>query len=178
MIQRVRRERFAATIFFGCDPGKSGAIAAMTTRGGEHKGTYLPMPTVGAKEWRFDYARMKEWVHKVQADWGVHGLYGTVEKVHSMPRDGSKQAFTFGRSREALEALMAILEIPYQMVPPRTWKKHYELTKKEKQDSVALAQRLFPGVLVPRNDTKKAAQELEGPAEALLLARYGWERFR
>ncbi len=171
----MRKNALLRDVYVGADPGKTGAIACIS-----YAPSYgwairaLKTPVVGpTTDWKFDYFRIRRYLSEVGLMWGKPKA-GVIEKVHSMPRDGVKQAFSFGRCREALEAAFFFTDVPYEMVPPQTWKKYFELLKKDKSASLSLAQRLFPNsrILVPRNDTKVATKELEGIAEATLMAWY------
>lgn len=83
-------------------------------------------------------------------------------------RMGTTSAFNFGHTFGVLEGVLAVLEIPYTLVPPERWKKAAGLVGAEKDVSRTHAIRVFPSI----------AGELErkkdvGRAEAILIGYYG-----
>ncbi len=96
-----------------------------------------------------------------------------VEKVGAMPGNGSVSMFKFGSAAGFIQGVLTALEIPFQLVPPKTWKKDFSLDN-DKQKSIETAQRLFPGVnLIPKGCRKPS----DGEAESLLLATYASRHF-
>ena len=64
--------------------------------------------------------------------------------------------------------------IPFQLVPPKKWKKEYSLGN-DKNQSIAVCKKLFPNVdLLP---TARCTKDSDGMAEALLLALYAQRHF-
>ena len=96
-----------------------------------------------------------------------------VEKVGAMPGNGSVSMFKFGCSAGFIQGVLSALEIPFQLVPPRTWKKDFSLDN-DKQKSIETAQRLFPGVSLTPKGCRKPS---DGEAESLLLACYASRHF-
>lgn len=90
-----------------------------------------------------------------------------LERVSAMPGQGVSSVFSFGDSYGCCRATVAVLGLSTVLVPPAVWKKHFNLGR-EKEDSRALAIRLFPTADL---SLKKHADR----AEALLMARYLWE---
>ena len=69
---------------------------------------------------------------------------------------------------------LAALEIPCQLVTPRTWKGEFGLNG-SKDRSIEVCKRLFPGVyLLP---SSKCRKESDGMAEAILIAEYARRKF-
>jgi hypothetical protein len=90
-----------------------------------------------------------------------------VERVGSMPRQGVSSTFRFGHASGIVIGVLAALRIPYTLVAPTVWKKHFKLSS-DKEQSRALALRLFPqsvGLFARKKDHNRA--------EAALLARFG-----
>ena len=92
-----------------------------------------------------------------------------LESVHSMPRDGVRSAFSFGKSYGNLETLLVAAEIPFERVTPSVWQKEFGLIKRKgethtqkKNRHKSLAQEMFPSVKVTH-----------AVADALLIAEYG-----
>lgn len=91
-----------------------------------------------------------------------------IEKVHAMPKQGSVSMFNFGVNFGWLKGVLDAYEIPYQEIPPQTWKKEFGLNSK-KERSIEVCQQLFPEAnLVPHNH--RTAHD--GIAESLLMAEY------
>jgi crossover junction endodeoxyribonuclease RuvC len=140
----------------GIDPGAKGAIALLYP---DYADIY-DMPMLGKEvngsevaailtEFRPDHI----WLEQVNA-------FGM----------GRTSAFTFGQGVGVLKGVFQSLKIPFTMVTPQKWQKHYGKSS-DKEHSRQLANRLFPS-LADRLNRKKD----DGRAEALLIAKYGSEQ--
>jgi len=133
----------------GIDPGKTGAIAAIT---GEKSATFR-MPVVG-----------NELDGRVITDLIREADLIIVERVHSMPGQGVKSMFSFGQSYGYVLGICAAMGKRVELVTPQSWKAVILAgTKKTKDDAKAWAQRCYPC------DFKRT----EGECEALAIAEYG-----
>ena len=95
-----------------------------------------------------------------------------LEKVHAMPKQGTVSMFNFGMNYGWLKGVLDAFEIPYQEIPPQTWKKEFGLNSK-KEKSIDVCKQLFPEAnLVPHNH--RVAHD--GIAEAILCAEYARRR--
>lgn len=73
------------------------------------------------------------------------------------------------RSRGAIEAVLDVARLPYQVVQPQTWKRHFALLGKDKKASLEVARSLYPA-----NAEKHLARVKDhNRAEAVLMAHYG-----
>lgn len=99
------------------------------------------------------------------------GIIAAIEKVGAMPHQGVTSMFNFGKSAGYIEGVLSALGIPYQLVPPATWKREFSLIGKDKRASVEVCRKLFPDVDLKR--TERCKTESDGKAEALLLAEWG-----
>ena len=171
-------------LVIGIDPGKKGALAVLSIIEGILE--VRPMPLVaGGKKSRdeYDIRSITDYLKGYRADCCLV----TVERSQplSMIRNptglpgadafkpGSIAQFNRGVQR-GFEWLLTALEIPFQLVAPRTWMKvmHAGAPGADtKQRSVIAAQRLFPGVDLRR--TPRCTKDDDGIAEALLLAEFG-----
>ena len=145
-------------IFVGIDPGKKGAIAYID----EDK--VLTMP--------YTDERMCDVCRELNERFYSAGdeTRCCVEEVGAMPGQGTVSMLSFGKSAGFIEGVLHAFRIPYQLVPPQTWKKEFSLSKQGKEKSVEVCKRLFPGVsLFP---TARCTKENDGMAEALLMAEY------
>ena len=139
-------------IYIGVDPGKSGALALLFPDGTIE---VIPFNSEG-------YMAV------------LSGLKGQdvkccLEKVGAMPGQGVVSMFNFGHNLGFIEGLLQANRIPYQMVPPQTWKKEFSLSS-DKAKSIEVCQKLFPNVSLLA--TERSKKPNDGMAEALLLAEY------
>ena|SRR3990167_4001832 len=137
-------------IYFGVDPGKSGAIAAIWDDG-------QPFLTSCARG---------DWTEHEQAEWllqfDLERARAVIEKVSSSPRQGVRSAFTFGRSYGFLRGLLAASKVSYQEVGPRRWQQAMHcLSGGDKNVTKAEAQRRWPRMKITHRN-----------ADAMLLAEY------
>lgn len=82
---------------------------------------------------------------------------------------GRQSAFNFGQGYGVLKGVLSTLDIPYTIISPAKWKKHFNLNR-DKDASRLLATRLYP-----KNAKDFLRKKDDGRAEALLIARYGSE---
>ena len=97
------------------------------------------------------------------------GTVAVVEKVSAMPHQGVSSMFNFGKSAGFIEGVLSACGIPYQLVPPRRWKKEFSLDG-DKAKSIETCRKLFPEVDLKR--TERCKTDSDGKAEALLLAEW------
>jgi len=144
----------------GVDPGLTGAIAFYFPDHPERV-SVEDMPVAGG---RLDAVTLTRRIRQFSPDLAV------VESVHAGKGWGNGVTFSFGEGCGVVRGVLGALEIPTHMVTPPSWKKHWRLLKAEKDDSRALALRLFPSV-----GSHFARKKDDGRAEAALIARYGAE---
>lgn len=141
-------------IYIGIDPGKKGGVATISEG--------------GVKVYQWDDQRFIEDMRQ-HANW-LDKCVAAVEKVGAMHGQGVTSMFSFGQSYGFILGVLATAGIPYQLVSPATWKREFGLLKSQKQGSVDVCKRLFPGVsLLP---TERCRKESDGMAESLLIAEY------
>ena len=93
------------------------------------------------------------------------------EKVHAMPDQGSVGMFQFGDSYGLIKGLLIGLNIPFERVPPQTWKRQLRVPA-AKDGARARASELMPkysDLWAPKRLVMNADQA-GGVAEAALLA--------
>lgn len=146
-------------IWIGIDPGKRGGYAWITNDG-EYQ----------AKPW--DDNKFVIDMYELQAR--KDGICACVEKVAAMPKNGAVSMFNFGKSAGFIEGVLTALGIPYQLVPPRVWKKEFSLGH-DKAESIEVCKRLLPGIDLLPNE--KCRVESDGMAEAALLSAYAKRHF-
>lgn len=140
------------TTYVGIDPGKSGAIAIMRPHGGIH---IVP----------FDMVEYVDVINYLKGN----PVKCCLEKVGAMPGQGVVSMFNFGHNLGFIEGVLQANHIPYQLVPPQTWKKEFSLTG-QKSKSIEVCQKLFPDVSLLA--TERSKKPNDGMAEALLMCEY------
>lgn len=144
-------------MYIGIDPGKSGAMAMLWDDD--------PIPEI----WPFNVEVYKE----VLNSWKGSGMKCCLERVGAMPGQGVTSMFKFGENFGFIQGLLTAFSIPYELVTPQKWKKEFQVTG-DKNSSIAVCKRLFPGVSLRRTDRCK--KDHDGMAEALLMAEYARRR--
>lgn len=143
--------------YIGIDPGKSGALALLTEDG---QCTVVPF-------------QESAYTAILKAASGPSSVC-CLEKVGAMPGQGVVSMFNFGHNLGYIEGLLQAFDIPYQLVPPQTWKKEFCVTS-DKNTSIEVCRKLFPHVsLLPTARSRKLS---DGMAEAMLMAEYARRRF-
>jgi predicted RNase H-like nuclease (RuvC/YqgF family) len=152
-----------SNVYIGIDPGKSGAIALIN----EDRDVIESFPKMPWENGRLDAVTLYDFLK--QCDKACDRCIVVCEKVHSMPRDSSKSAFTFGGAFHAALACIDLFDFPLLLPSPQTWKKVMLKDRgREKQDSVAAARDMFPALR-----PKLKAKSSHNLAEAALIAAYG-----
>ena len=142
-------------IYIGIDPGsRTGAYA------------FIDDGEIRCYPW--DNERFIEDV-RVHAN-SVEKCMAIVEKVGGMPKQGISSTWVFAENFGYIQGVLHALGIPFQLVPPRVWKKAYSLTS-DKSKSIEVCHRLFPNVSLKRTD--RCRTDDSNFAEAILLAEYG-----
>ena len=152
----------SAPCILAVDPGLSGALAFYFPDAPERVSAF-DMPVVAGE---VDPAALARRVRQLGPTMAV------VEAVGPMPRDGVRQAFSFGGSYFTARTVIAVLEVPMRLVTPTTWKRHFKLKGGDegKEAARALALRLFPA-----SAEHFARKKDHGSAEAALMARFAAE---
>lgn len=151
----------------GVDPGVTGAIALLGEDG------YLEI--IDLDNYYIKDEKRMNW-RELDADILLNPLFLTcksitIERVHSMPRDGHVGAFRFGYIYGGLEGVLSSatpMDIDIQRVTPQTWKKFYGIRAAPKDVSQDLARELFAEYAGAFSRVKD-----HNRAEAVLIANYG-----
>lgn len=139
-------------IFVGIDPGKSGAMAIIYPNG--------EVKTIPFNSSSYLIALEEIKGQEVKC---------CLEKVGAMPGQGVVSMFNFGHNFGYIEGILQANFIPYQLVPPQTWKKEFSLSS-DKAKSIEVCQKLFPHANLLATD--KSRKPSDGIAEAVLMAEY------
>lgn len=153
-------------IIIGCDPGLSGAIAALDTLTRTLRVADMPATKDPKGRTVIDPYSLLD---LLSPPTGTQCM-AVVEHVHAMPKQGVSSSFLFGEVYGALKMAIAAHKIPVHFVTPAIWKKHFGLSS-DKGLSRALISNRFPG-----NAPDFARVKDDGRAEAALLAIYGHEK--
>ena len=139
-------------IFFGVDPGKSGAIAMLDEDG--------VIETIKFSEtWPDVVAWIRERI-------GDDPCFAVVEKVNAMPKQGVTSMFKFGESYGMIQGLLISLHVPFERVVPLVWQREMKCqTKGKKNVTKQRAQELYPKLKITH-----------AIADAVLIATFA-ERF-
>ena len=147
------------SVWIGVDPGQKGSYAVVGSDG-------------SAKAYPWDDASFIKHMNgaTMMRDLEGHKLIAAVEKVGAMPHQGVKSMFNFGKSFGYILGVLEACKIPYQLIPPATWKREFSIVGKDKSASIEVCKRLYPDVsLLP---TERCRKESDGMADALCLATY------
>ena len=93
--------------YIGIDPGQKGGIAVL----GDTKYTVYPYSD--------------DWMKEIAEMFKNSQVFAVVEKVGAMPGQGVTSMFNFGKSFGYILGVLEANKIPYQLVPPQTWKKEF-----------------------------------------------------
>ena len=156
-------------IILGIDPGLHGALAMVEMIGGTPRASVVDMPIVDVLVGR----RLRSQIHKVALDTYIAIRRNrircvVIEEVHSMPKDGPVQAFTFGYGYGLIHGICQAYGLKIVSVPPNVWKSKYGLNA-DKHKSRVVASRFFPHNASVWNLAKD-----DGRAEAALLGLLGF----
>jgi len=169
--------------YIGIDPGLSGGIAVITSEGEVIK--VFDPPIV---EYKKGKKKKREYnVPYLSTQFkAINKTYSpciaALEKMQSLPPGIRIQAtFSLGYSQGFYEGILAALEIPYELIVPKTWQKSFEITSNKgdtKAQSYMIASKLFPGAEItgPRGGKKDGRSDALLIAEWLRRKNYGGER--
>lgn len=158
-------------MFIGIDPGLKGAIALYDASRLRIYDMPVHSVTRGKTEkLRVDLHGLSELIGRV-AEMGP--MLAVLEDVGGMPGQSAPAAFSFGWACGALAASLAAHRVPFRMVQPQAWKKHFKI-RGDKDDALALATQLMPqhAHLWAARRGNGDAHLRAGRAEAALIARY------
>jgi len=152
----------------GIDQGLKGGCAALTSQGTVVG--LLPMPVIGNK---IDTRRLKEWLIQKKAK------FVSIEKAQSFKSDdrdskmGRQSIYNYGFNSGVVVGVVAALDLPYALVPPKNWQKQMfagvETKLPPKKRAEIAANRLYPGITFIPTGGRKAH---DGCIDAVLIAEY------
>jgi crossover junction endodeoxyribonuclease RuvC len=156
-------------MILGIDPGLTGGLAIIKDDGSLF--TYAVMPSYkvqtkrGGSHRHIDIRVLDLW---------MEGRLDVIDRCYlelaaSRPGQGAQSTFKFGQVFGAIEAVLVLRKIPYQLVHPATWscKIHAGISKtiKPKDRSKMVMKRMYPNLV---NDVVH-----DGVIDAFLIAQWG-----
>lgn len=140
-------------IYIGIDPGKNGGIG------------FIYNDIAYCRKCPTTVSDMTEEIKVVMEMAPDIQKFAIIEDVHSMPGQGVRSVFTFGKGYGQWIGILSALSIPYTQVSPQKWMKFYTplpKDKKERKNKLKhLAQQRFPELNITL-----------ATADAMLLANY------
>jgi hypothetical protein len=163
--------------YIGIDPGKDGAIVAITEKGIEK----IMIPLIGKE---IDLHKLNYEIKRLSI-LGDGGHF-VLENVHTLPIMSAKSNFTFGSVFGMLQALLVANDCKFTLVTPKEWQKEMwqgvpkqlKVGKKQvdtKAMSLLAANRLFPHLDLTKSE--RASKAHDGIVDALLMAEYCKRKF-
>jgi len=156
-------------IVIGIDPGLTGAVAVIFA---PENVALFDAPTQRVKVNKSEKSEllpleMADYLRQVKTQGRCHCF---LESVHAMKDQGVTGMFNFGKGFGMWIGILAALEIPHTFVTPQAWKKALMQGVKDKDAARGRAQQLFPAATSQLSRKKDI-----GRADALLIAKYGWD---
>lgn len=150
----------------GIDPGKNGGIVAITN-GKITDITKMP-PTPEELVSHFLYLGFPNQPTGVKS-------YVIMEAVHSMPTDGSKSAFSFGKNVGQIEGVLAGFYIQPIFVTPQKWQIFYSLQRSKSEAKYDYKKRIRVRALqeCPQSSSFRKYITLE-TCDAYLIAKWAF----
>lgn len=143
----------------GVDPGLSGAVAFIRPDA-THPSNRLAVfdiPLIGGEFDGVAFARLltQRCPDKV-----------AIEHAFSRPGQGVSSTFKFGKAFGQALGVIQALKIPYELVSPSVWKKHFKIAPSSPKDASRLVcKRLYPDADIP-------LKKHHGRADAILIAHF------
>lgn len=158
------------TYYMGIDSGLSGAVALI-----DNKGKFIGVKDIPVVAKSSVKAKGKNWIspsllQNIIHDFRIEDTLVFIENVHAMPGQGVTAMFSMGDSLGVIRAVVTCEKLPIIWTTPQSWKKHFGL-QKNKELARTRAIELFPEA-----STHLSRKKDHGRAEALLIARYGYEK--
>lgn len=158
-------------IVVGIDPGISGAIAAVDHRGLRWVADMPIMPRGAGGAYvknQVAPAALSQLLQERLAEHDKNEIHVLLEAVGAMPKQGVASTFSLALTAGLIEGVLAARGYPHELVRPQEWKKAMGLSASKDQARMKAA-RFYPEADIHRVKDHNRA-------EAILIARYGYER--
>lgn len=110
-----------ADLYVGIDPGKTGGIVVLNRSGAYTGHTMMPLVGKGTKRERPSLALLRDWWSGIAHP--DRRVLVAIERVASMPTDGPRQAFAFGKAHQVCFDFADLIGASVTEVAPRDWQK-------------------------------------------------------
>lgn len=158
----------------GIDPGRNGGICGLTNG---KINIIDKMPPNPADMWGYFIDDLG--VPMIISQNRKENIHVFIEDVHSMPTDGVKSAFTFGRGLGWFDMLFARFDIHPERILPRDWQSLYGLhrdnTGEESKYNYKKRILAFAKDVVPKDQEKNITL---ATCDAFLIALYGFNQLK
>ena len=156
-------------IYLGFDPGLSGGCAAIDTATKEVTG--FPMPISGGE---VDARALGCWIYGLLVRVEFKCI-ATVEKVHSMPKQGVASTFKFGLGYGKVLGILGAYAVRTELVTPQAWKKVVLAgTKGDKDAAIEWCGRNTRVALIQTG----CRTPHDGVADAICIAEFGVRMYK
>lgn len=157
--------------YIGIDPGQRGGLARITPGSID----VWPMPRHASEE-AVRYGTPVDWcrVYRLLSHWEpTEKTLVFIEKVHAFSGQGVSSTFKFGANYGGLLGILGAMNVQYQLVVPRTWKKVVLGTDFDhgKEGTIDFLRMNYPTVNLLA--TSRSRKPHDGMADALAIAHYG-----
>lgn len=147
-------------MYVGIDPGKNGGICFLNPAGGiEH---ISPMPCEKTLSGLLSCSQIIAHV--------------ALEKSQCFSGQGILSTFNYGIGYGKIQGILIAHQVPFTLVPPRTWQKHMIMKTKIKQDpkkkALASANRIFKKESSFWLPSKRHRKPHDGMIDSALIAEY------
>lgn len=172
----------APKIFVGVDPGKSGALVALSADGSWIGSTPMPVAGTGSSA-RVQAWAVCDWLRSLAPEhataWVLSNVTAVIEKVHSMPQQGMVSTFSFGHATGVVYGALSAAGVRILEVSPRYWQV-YGLRGKPKGNRVQLKATVVQVCYERWPESREALTQRggkirkeSGTADAALIALWG-----
>jgi len=158
-------------VIIGVDPGRSGALVVLDLSSGR-----LLSCSRLFKSGVISREAFVQLFEEINEEYLV--TLCVIEKVHSRPGNGVKQAFAFGMYSEMVRMVCVFFEYPTVEVVPQTWQRQIDIPKKrqgqdskKRREEVKLTVKL--AALDKWGDIPVTLVAEEGVYDAVWIAEYG-----
>ena len=157
----------------GIDPGRNGGIVGLTNG---KINVIDKMPQQPESLWGYfvdvlGIPMMKE----------RNNIYVYIEDVHSMPTDGARSAFTFGRHLGWWDMLLSHYNLTFSRVLPRDWQQSYDLQRR-KNETPPESKYQYKKRILEKSKTLVDKDHKEAlnlaTCDAYLIALYGYNQLK
>ena len=151
-------------VIVGIDPGLKGGLSILLLT---DNGSLVPDSTRSISYGLDEYLRE---LNEIAITSCNNGVLVAIEQVHSMPKQGVASTFKFGEQFGILKGLCMGIGVKFITITPQEWKRGLGLLHQDKDASIALAKKLFPGANL--RPSARCRKDSDGMAESLLIAEY------